>query len=78
MYTTCLFSYTETREFVFNLWKFIHISQLQTRCGISDSGVDDIASMPRSQLIVLGGASFTEKQRVPVILHKIQVMFSMV
>lgn len=63
---------------MFNLWKFVLISQLQTQHGISDSSVDDIAPMPHSQLLVLGGAAVTEKQGASVILHKIQVMIFIV
>ena len=32
-----------------SLWKFLHISQIQEECGISDSAVDDIAPMATSE-----------------------------
>jgi len=59
-------------RFVLSLWKFLHISAIQSEHGLSAEVVENTAPMALSQLLTLQRGQ-PQREEVPVIYNKIKV-----
>lgn len=63
------FHVSESKSFVLDLWKYIHISRLQSQHGIEDSFVDDIVPLTAAAILHLP----EEEEEAPTVSEKVKV-----
>lgn len=66
---------SESKSFVLDLWKYIHISRLQSEHGIQDSTVEDIAPLTAAVLLHRPDEEETEEES-PSISERVKVQRS--